>query len=321
MSGTRTNRLRRSVRQAQAAEKSCFPGERSEQGPVWRENNPGKSEQGPARTQVWSWSWSGPGLQTPARSRLSSGLTSDSSQNESFNCDFHQDIVWDTTSPSPHRLGKRGRRLVAGVVNISDIVNRIAPEVRARLSQMPSQRPTSHRRFSAAAVDRRQRHHPLHSGTAAAQEEVSQTKRVDDLLKLAKQFDFNMLHESHQDPDLNQDQDWLSDEDLDFLFDASTQTLTGALSQAPERKVSRVRTKKRFSKTSTESLRRLDNISESFQVQTCDETGRKLDSERVCAASELPRLRRRRRLGERRPAAGRLGSDGADAGSFEFRGA
>ncbi|KAJ0032924.1 hypothetical protein NQD34_000031 [Periophthalmus magnuspinnatus] len=215
MSGTRprTNRLRRSVRPSQAAERSPSAGDEPGQTPRTHEH------------------------QTPVRSRLSA----DSPQNESFNADLHQDIVWDTTSPSPHRLGKRGRRV--GPVTISDIVNRIAPESgRPRILE-----PTLQQWIGDSATI------PCTPELQApkAKKKSPRPKGVDDLLRLAKQFDFNMLHETHeyQDPDSDPTQnpaqntvhppdpiqnpapDWASDEDLDLLFDGSTQDVSGVFSQ------------------------------------------------------------------------------------------
>ncbi|KAJ4944377.1 hypothetical protein JOQ06_012921, partial [Pogonophryne albipinna] len=43
--------------------------------------------------------------------------------------DFQQDIIWDPTSPLTNRFGKKAaRKQPVRVVNISDIVNRIAPK-------------------------------------------------------------------------------------------------------------------------------------------------------------------------------------------------
>ncbi|XP_055014513.1 ewing's tumor-associated antigen 1 [Boleophthalmus pectinirostris] len=214
MSGTRsrTNRLRRSVRQSQAADRSSSAGDESAQTPRRRAEARG---------------------QTPVRSRLGA----DSAHNESFSTDVHQDIVWDTTSPSPHRLGKRGLRLV-GSVTISDIVNRIAPKVgRPRVVE-----PVLLQWIRDTIPCTPELHTPKQK------KKNNRPNGVDDLLSLARQFDYNMLHETHtdpeQDPDLDPDPDigptqnpsqnpgpdWVSDDDLDFLFDGSTQGASGAFS-------------------------------------------------------------------------------------------
>ncbi|KTF93944.1 hypothetical protein cypCar_00041105 [Cyprinus carpio] len=62
----------------------------------------------------------------PVRGQFRRSIPDDSPSNDP---DFHQDIIWDTTSPSPIRHG-RGQRRAASVraVDISDIASRIAPE-------------------------------------------------------------------------------------------------------------------------------------------------------------------------------------------------
>ncbi|XP_011610921.2 ewing's tumor-associated antigen 1 isoform X1 [Takifugu rubripes] len=177
-------------------------------------------------------------FKTPTRmSRPRSGVFhSGSPQNDS---DFQQDIIWDATSPSPRRLGKRGRRQRAHVVDISEIVNKIAPK---------------HGRPETAESTLQQWFGDSATIPCTPDVQVSKPKRsprlngVNDLLKLAKQFDF-MFHQDeeeekeergHQSDLLSQDivhhntdpaavaktvvwTDLQMDDDLDFLFDGPTQ--------------------------------------------------------------------------------------------------
>lgn len=104
--------------------------------------------------------------------------------------DADPDIIWDATSPRRPR-GKRAKHRAPGPVSISDIVSRIAPEVSdSRLVRalaavtspaalcvracVARQTPSVGARL--AAVDRRQRRHPLHARRSAAQkqEDVAQ---------------------------------------------------------------------------------------------------------------------------------------------------
>ncbi|XP_059184816.1 ewing's tumor-associated antigen 1 [Centropristis striata] len=204
-----------------------------------------------------------PDFKTPTRiprSRVSDGFSGESPHNDS---DFQQDIIWDATSPSPNRLGKRGKKQPAGVVNISEIVSRIAPKHgRPKVAE-----PTLQQWIGDSAaipctpdvqVPKPKKKSPRPNG-------------VDDLLKLAKQFDFNMFRQDEEEVEELQQQslellsgdildfengeqshfspsppenceppagtdiqlhlDQLMDDDLDFLFDGPTQHLSGNLSQ------------------------------------------------------------------------------------------
>ncbi|XP_061685766.1 ewing's tumor-associated antigen 1 [Syngnathoides biaculeatus] len=169
----------------------------------------------------------------PTSSRVS-GAFSGESPHES---DAHHDIIWDATSPSPQRLGKRAKKRAPGVVNISDIVSRIAPEHgRPKVSEPALQQWIGD---SAAIpctpdvqVPKSRRKSPRSNG-------------VDDLLKLAKEFDLNLFR--HDDEEAEQNpvpvrvlskegvQSLVSspqptDDDLNFLFDESTQHASTALS-------------------------------------------------------------------------------------------
>ncbi|KAM8878117.1 ewing's tumor-associated antigen 1 [Spinachia spinachia] len=201
-----------------------------------------------------------PEFKTPTRiprSRAGSGFTAESPNNDS---DFQQDIVWDATSPSPSRLGKRGmKQKPPGAVDISDIVSRIAP----KYGRPTVAEPTLQQWIGDSAtipctpdghVPRPKKKSPRPTG-------------VDDLLKLAKQFDFNMFHRDEEEAEemhlqslellsediLNSDRNAASrappenrpppgaekqlqpdqhmEDNLDFLFDGPTQRFSGNLSQ------------------------------------------------------------------------------------------
>lgn len=204
------------------------------------------------------------------RSRYTRGSNEESSHNDS---DIQQDIVWDATSPSPVRDGKRGKKYTAtgGIVNISDIVNRIAPK------------------HGRPVVSESSLQQWIGDSAILCTPEVQQPKPkkrsprltgVDDLMKLAKQFDLNMFRQDEEHVQI-QEQGWelISDDlfhcddeenkptllssdggpdreqpaieitgvrestallppdqdmedDLDFLFDGPTQHISGNLSQS-----------------------------------------------------------------------------------------
>ncbi|XP_028457590.1 ewing's tumor-associated antigen 1 [Perca flavescens] len=193
-----------------------------------------------------------PEFKTPTRiqrPRAVGGFSAESPQNDS---DFQQDIIWDATSPSPNRLGKRGKKPPVGVANISEIVNRIAP----KHGRPTVAEPTLQRWIGDSAaipctpdvqVPKPKKKSPRPSG-------------VGDLLKLARQFDLNMFHrdeeaaeQQHQrslellsEDILDFENDFSSpsppgnrpppddhhmEDDLDFLFDGPTQLVSGNLSQ------------------------------------------------------------------------------------------
>ncbi|XP_038590596.1 ewing's tumor-associated antigen 1 [Micropterus salmoides] len=239
---TKQNRLRRSSRQTQRTQTAA-------------EVDSPKSQQSVFKTPT----------RIP-RSRAGTGFSGESPHNDS---DFQQDIIWDATSPSPNRLGKRGKKQPAGVVDISEIVSRIAPKHgRPKVAE-----PTLQQWIGDSAtipctpdvqVPKPKKKSPRPNG-------------VDDLLKLAKQFDFNMFHKDEEEEVVVQDphqqslellsEDILDlenrdpnfspphpgtcqpavtaaagtdeqvhlhqhmEDDLDFLFDGPTQHVSGDLSQ------------------------------------------------------------------------------------------
>lgn len=199
----------------------------------------------------------------PARGQFRRVIPDDSPSNDP---DSHQDIIWDTTSPSPIRHG-RGHRRPANVrsVNISDIANRIAPK-NGRLEEADS---SLLQWIGDNAI-------PCTPEVQQPKVKTMSTKQntVEDLMRLAKQFDFNMRQDEAQEPHLHGsgpksavdhglahfdnptttlhngfalksenvessnekpvDEQALyqeMDDDLDLLFDGPTQQLSGRLSQ------------------------------------------------------------------------------------------
>lgn len=186
----------------------------------------------------------------PARGQFRRVIPEDSPSSDP---DCHQDIIWDTTSPSPIRHG-RGQRRNVRLVDISDIANRIAPK-NGRLEEADS---SLMQWIGDSAI-------PCTPEVQQPKVKAMSTKQstVDDLMRLAKQFDFNMRQDEAQEPHTNglgsksnvancgfaiksfpvapessngkpadergQYQDM--DDDLDFLFDGPTQQLSGRLSQ------------------------------------------------------------------------------------------
>ncbi|XP_056588454.1 ewing's tumor-associated antigen 1 isoform X1 [Triplophysa dalaica] len=201
----------------------------------------------------------------PARGQFRRVIPDDSPSNDP---DFHQDIIWDTTSPSPVRHG-RGHRRPANVrsVDISDIANRIAPK-NGRLEDADS---SLLQWIGDSAI-------PCTPEVQQPKVKSASTKQntVEDLMRLAKQFDFNMRQDEAQEQhflgpgsksavdqglahfynpstilhngfamkccpvavnssnEKPADQKALyqeMDDDLDLLFDGPTQQLSGRLSQ------------------------------------------------------------------------------------------
>ncbi|XP_057188263.1 ewing's tumor-associated antigen 1 isoform X2 [Triplophysa rosa] len=196
----------------------------------------------------------------PARGQFRRVIPDDSPSNDP---DFHQDIIWDTTSPVRHG---RGHRRPANV-DISDIANRIAPK-NGRLEDADS---SLLQWIGDSAI-------PCTPEVQQPKAKSASTKQntVEDLMRLAKQFDFNMRQDEAQQPHLHglgsksavdqglahfdnpstilhngfamkscpvavkssnekpADEKALyqeMDDDLDLLFDGPTQQLSGRLSQ------------------------------------------------------------------------------------------
>ncbi|XP_063739139.1 ewing's tumor-associated antigen 1 isoform X2 [Eleginops maclovinus] len=231
----KTNRLRRSFRQTQQTQTAAEADSPINQ----------KSE-----------------FKTPTRIKSSrtAVFSAESPHNDS---DFQQDIIWDASSPSPNRLGKRAaRKQPARVANISDIVNRIAPKHgRPKVAEPMLQQWIGDTIPCTPDVQ-----------VPKLKKKSLRLNAVDDLLKLAKQFDFNMCHQDEEEEEVEdlhqQSLELLSDDildqidfspslpenrrpaveavagtevqlsldqhmedDLDLLFDGPTQRLSGNLSQ------------------------------------------------------------------------------------------
>uniref|UniRef100_A0A4W5QIC4 ETAA1 activator of ATR kinase a n=1 Tax=Hucho hucho TaxID=62062 RepID=A0A4W5QIC4_9TELE len=178
------------------------------------------------------------------RSRYNVFNKGESPMNES---ELQQDIIWDATSPSPLRTGKKYSANV-GIVDISEIVNRIAPKHGRPVVPESSLLQWIGESAIPCTPEMQQ---------PRAKKKSPRTNAVDDLLKLAKQFDFNMFRqdeERNQPPPLlsnvtpestqaalktnsmrnSEDQippDHEMEDDLDFLFDGPTQHISGNLSQ------------------------------------------------------------------------------------------
>ncbi|KAL1006126.1 hypothetical protein UPYG_G00068150 [Umbra pygmaea] len=154
----KTNRLRRSLKQTQVS------------------SSPKRSQED---------------FKTPTR------LTTRSTYNNVFNkvnsplneSELHHDIIWDANSPSPLRTGnKRGNKCSAnvGIVDINEIVNRIAPK------------------YGRPVVPDSSLDQWIGDSAIPCTPDVQQPKArrrsprpngVADLLKLAKQFDFNFFRQ------------------------------------------------------------------------------------------------------------------------------
>uniref|UniRef100_A0A3Q3LFJ2 ETAA1 activator of ATR kinase n=1 Tax=Labrus bergylta TaxID=56723 RepID=A0A3Q3LFJ2_9LABR len=149
------------------------------------------------------------------RSRAGGGFSGESPHNDS---DVQQDIIWDATSPSPNRLGKYQTEPRVAEPTLQQWIGDSAaipctPDVQA---PKPKKKPNG----------------------------------VDDLLKLAKQFDFNMFrrdeeeevddpHQQTEDTaaagrDIQAHLDLQMEDDLDLLFDGPTQHVSGNLSQVSQ---------------------------------------------------------------------------------------
>ncbi|MEQ2259808.1 hypothetical protein XENORESO_018768, partial [Xenotaenia resolanae] len=200
-------------------------------------------------------------FKTPTRISRSKPTPVPSMESPHNDSDFQQDIIWDATSPLTNRFSKRGKKPAAGLINISEIVSRIAPKHgRPRVAEPTLQQWIGDSASIPCTPDVR---------APRAKKKSPRPNGVEDLLRLAKQFDLNMFHQDEEeegqsleklltedildtrsqgqgslprnlqlamnaaagsDPQPHPDQQ-LQD-DLDFLFDGPTQKVGGNLSQA-----------------------------------------------------------------------------------------
>ncbi|XP_033991797.1 uncharacterized protein LOC117487233 isoform X1 [Trematomus bernacchii] len=139
-----------------------------------------------------------------------------------------QDIFWDSTSPT---AGTGPRHVNTRVVEISDIVNRIAPkDVKRNENDSPLLQWIGDSAFHCTPEMPKPR----------VRKRSSRQNSVDDLKKLARQFDENMQQDRKltetsvpsnvKDPKCPSSSDQVEAE-LHALFDSSTQKVSGFLSQ------------------------------------------------------------------------------------------
>uniref|UniRef100_A0A3P8Y731 ETAA1 activator of ATR kinase n=1 Tax=Esox lucius TaxID=8010 RepID=A0A3P8Y731_ESOLU len=157
------------------------------------------------------------------------------------------DIIWDATTPSPLRTSnKRGKKYYPNVgnVDISDIVNRIAPKYGRPVVPESSLDQWIGESAIPCTPEVQQ---------PKAKKKSPRTNGVADLLKLAKQFDFSIRQDEDRPPPFllivppetaqpvktncthfSNDPippDHEMEDDLDFLFDGPTQRISGNISQ------------------------------------------------------------------------------------------
>ncbi|XP_077380501.1 ewing's tumor-associated antigen 1 isoform X2 [Festucalex cinctus] len=142
--------------------------------------------------------------------------------------DAHHEIIWDATSPQ--RLGKRATKVTAGAVSISDIVSRIAPQHgRPEVSEPDLQQWIGDSAGIPCTPD---------VGPPKSRRKSPRCENVEQLLRLAKQFDLNLLGSDDDREDAPADGDPRSAEDdlwgpEDDLFEEPARQASAAPVAAP----------------------------------------------------------------------------------------
>ncbi|CAL9687856.1 unnamed protein product [Knipowitschia caucasica] len=162
-------------------------------------------------------------LQSPKRRGAFLGVSNGDSPGD---VEPSQDIIWDSTSPTQGTAGRRYTK-----VEISDLVNRIAPKD-VKPQKSPLLQWIGDSAVPCTPEIPKQR----------TKKRSSRQNSVDDLMKLAKQFDENMQQDKDKSEKLNiinnnanPKENVISDlveAELQALFDSSTQKISGPLSQA-----------------------------------------------------------------------------------------
>ncbi|XP_068178067.1 ewing's tumor-associated antigen 1 isoform X2 [Antennarius striatus] len=159
------------------------------------------------------------------RSRSGPGSSGESPCNDS---DVQQDIIWDATSPSPSRHGKQGKKQRGGAVDISEIVKRIAPKHgRPEVAEPTLQQWIGDSATIPCTPDVQ---------VLKPKRKSPRPNRVDDLLKLARQFDLNMFHRDEEEEEEEEERrspDLLSEHFVDFETDCRPDGKVAVQTDAP----------------------------------------------------------------------------------------
>ncbi|XP_077425877.1 ewing's tumor-associated antigen 1 isoform X2 [Vanacampus margaritifer] len=167
-------------------------------------------------------------FKTPTRPGPSRGFGAAGGAESPHDLDAHHEIIWDATSPQ--RLGKRAKKHAAGAVSISDIVSRIAPEHgRPEVSEPTLQQWIGDSAGIPCTPD---------IGRPKSRRKSPRSNDVDHLLRLAKQFDLNLLGPDDQEEASADEHLWSAEDDLwgpeddrDFLFAETARQASAAATE------------------------------------------------------------------------------------------